>query len=447
MYRKYVSIALLGVLPGCVLAPREMPREEARLKQAGAAYEAPIEKRNIPDLPAEPTWHDVLQRAFLANGDLESAYFQWKAAMARVDMAAAWPNTNLSVSFQYMFSREKMKSWDRTTVLFQPDAMANLTAPIKARQAGRVAFEAARAAGERFAAKKFEIQRQVLAAWLDYALMAEEIRIQSDNVALLKMLSETAAERVRGGAPQQDLLKAQIEYRMAENELGAMRAKADAMRAMLNGMLGRAAEAALKAPNALPASRALEMDDARLIAAATDRNPELAALAREVAGRKDALQLAKMAYIPDINPMAGFTGDISKMVGAMISVPTTIPMIEGQIREAQAMLRESQAMLRQTQNDRGASFVAALYALRSDERQERVFRDGILPMAEQVLRSSRQAYAAGSINLIEMIDSQRTLLQVRRMIAETHVEREKRLVEMEALAGVDIETLNQGKRP
>ena len=53
----------------------------------------------------------------------------------------------------------------------------------------------------------------------------------------------------------------------------------------------------------------------------------------------------------------------------------------------------------------------------------------------------RQAYAAGTASFTDLIDTQRMLLDVRLMIAEARMEREKRLAELEALAGVDIETL------
>jgi cobalt-zinc-cadmium efflux system outer membrane protein len=105
------------------------------------------------------------------------------------------------------------------------------------------------------------------------------------------------------------------------------------------------------------------------------------------------------------------------------------------------MLRASQAILRQTRSDRAASFVAALYTLRNSERQAAVFRETILPRAQQALAASRQAYATGTGSFTDLIDIQRTLLEVRLMVAEAHVEREKRLAELEALAGVDIETL------
>ena len=51
------------------------------MKEAGKPYSRPFEDRTLPDLPANPAWQDVLRRAFLANGDLEAAYFDWKAAL------------------------------------------------------------------------------------------------------------------------------------------------------------------------------------------------------------------------------------------------------------------------------------------------------------------------------------------------------------------------------
>ena len=49
-------------------------------------------------------------------------------------------------------------------------------------------------------------------------------------------------------------------------------------------------------------------DDAALIAVAVAQNPELAALAQQVAGRSDAVELARLAYLPDIIPSANITG-------------------------------------------------------------------------------------------------------------------------------------------
>src|SRR5256885_2355696 len=89
-----VSLTLL--LGGCVLAPKESKSEKQRLDVAGQPYvQEAIEKRAVPELPSPATWHDVLQRGLLTNGELEAAYFQWRAAMAQVPQVASWPNSSL----------------------------------------------------------------------------------------------------------------------------------------------------------------------------------------------------------------------------------------------------------------------------------------------------------------------------------------------------------------
>jgi outer membrane protein TolC len=334
-----------------------------------------------------------------------------------------------------------MKSWDRTTITVAPDSMQNLSFPTKSYQAAKVALDEAQAAGERFRAAKFELQRRVLTEYLDYVLLAERTRVRRENAELLKVVSETAAAHVQAGASQQDVLRAEVAEQLAEDELKSSESGLSQRRATLNAMLARAPDAPLPPPAILPLPRPVPADDALLLAAAVDRSPELAALAHQARGRRDALELARMQYIPDINPMAGFTGTVEQFAGLAITLPTVIPAIEGGIQATRAELRRMEAMYRQRRLDRAAGFVAALYMLRNAERQAGVFEQQVLPRAEQAVRLARDSYAAGGTSFTDLIDVQRTALDVRLMIAEARVAREKALAELEALAGVGVETL------
>ena len=93
-------------LNSCVLAPDGAREEHAKLTANSPLFEPPIETRQLPELPAQVDWRAALQRALLANGELESAYFEWKAALTRIVQASTWPNSNVAVSFSYMFSPE-----------------------------------------------------------------------------------------------------------------------------------------------------------------------------------------------------------------------------------------------------------------------------------------------------------------------------------------------------
>lgn len=441
-----LSAAGLGLtfgLSGCVLAPEGTEEEKAKLNEVSALFEPPVEVRDLPSLPARAGWRDVLRRAFLANGDLEQAYFEWKAALARIDEAATWPNTRVMAGFQYMFQPTNIKAWNRTMIsgAFMPSQTLQL--PVKTAVAGEVAFEAARAASEKFRAVKFDLQKRVLLAYYDLALAEETARIQRDNLNLFKLLADSAAARAQAGAPLQDLLKAQTGKRLAENDLRNAAAQAKSMRSALNGLLARDADAPLALPPSLPPPRPIPADDASLIAVAVDLNPELAGLARQVAGREDAVELARLAFLPDFVPSASLTGNVQHTVSTMVMLPTTVPAILGAIRDAESMMRSSQAVLRQTAHDRAASFVANLVFMRNAERQRELYRRYVTPTVRQLIDSSLRDYAAGTIAFADLIDSERTFIEVRLLVAQARIEREKRLAELEALAGADIETLGQ----
>ena len=125
----------------------------------------------------------------------------------------------------------------------------------------------------------------------------------------------------------------------------------------------------------------------------------------------------------------------------MVTLPTVIPRIQGMVKEARADLRRVQAMARQTRIDRAAEYVATLYTLRNAERQATLFEQQILPAARRVLDNARQSYAAGTGMYLDLIEAQRPLLDVQLTIVEAKAAREKSLADLEALAGVDVETL------
>jgi outer membrane protein, heavy metal efflux system len=435
------TIALL-LSAGCALTPEGTKAEQDRVTETGKRFEQPFEERTLPELPVAPTWADVLHRAFLANGDLESSYFEWNAAVQRIEIASAYPNSNVNLGYSYTFSSEQMKTFDRQTFSAGFDSMENLSLPSKVRQKGQVALDEARTSGERFRAAKFDLQRRVLSAWADYVLLAEQQRIQQQRRSLDQIALDTARARVMAGGPQQDLLRAEVAQRESEDAGKNIEAELAASRAMLNGMLARQPDAPLAAPAALPQPREIPADDAALLAAAVDQSPELAALAQQVAGRTDALELARMQWIPDINPSLVLSGSIAQTIGAGIVLPTKIKAIQGGIKEAEAMLRGSQATLRQARSDRAGSFVATLVGLRNAERQASLFEGTILPLTERVLGIVRQHYSAGSATYSDLIDAQRMVLDARLVVAEARAMREKRLAELEALMGTDVETLN-----
>jgi outer membrane protein TolC len=187
--------------------------------------------------------------------------------------------------------------------------------------------------------------------------------------------------------------------------------------------------------------------DERLLAIGVEGNPGLAALAAQVAGRTDAIQVARLQYLPDFSPAATFAGGAEQMVGTMVMLATRIPQIEASIREARAMAAAAEALLRQERLDRGATFVATLVALRDDERRIAILRDHVAPVVETAAASARSGYSTGGTMLTDWLAAERARIDVARLVAESRIAREKRLAALEALAGVDAETLDGAAPP
>ncbi len=439
----YAILAVVVPIAGCVLKPADADKQndalDATAGRYGYATDDRTRTRTTDDLPPEPAWRDVLRRAFLANGDLEAAYHEWAMAVHKINQAGSWPSQPVELNFEYMFSAQRMKSFDRlTTSVRLMDATA---LPNKTYQDAVVVWREAQAAGERFRAAKFDLQVKVLQAWSDYCLQAERVRIQQQNAGLLRLVADTAASRVRAGGSQQEQLRADVELKLADSELATMKSELEQQRAVLNGLLRRPAAAALLAPTTFPAARPIPADDDSLLAAGVVNNAELSAMGYDRESRRAAVRRARLEYMPEINPMAAFTGSISQSIGAAIVLPTQFPKIRAMIAESRADLRRIEASAGQLQADRAGQFASTLLALRDAERRGLVFTEDIIPLAQRTVDLSRQAYSNGASSYIDLIDTQRTLLEVRLTAVEARATREKMLAELEALAGMDVETL------
>jgi outer membrane protein TolC len=418
---------LAMVVAGCTSHPAGERAERAAASDAGRAFAEPA-----PPLPENPTVDDLVRRALLANADLERAYWEWRSAIEQIPQDGTQP-TNL-VLFAGVPITRGSTSFDRTTVTLANDPMADILWPSKPATAARRALEMARAAGLRFQKTRLELRGNVLGAYDDYALTAELIRLEEENAQLLRTTATTAEARNRAGAGQQDLLKARNELDLSLNDLAKLRSQLPAQRAALNALLDRPAAAPLAVPATLPTTRPIETSDERLLARAAARNPELAALARDVAGKQEGLQLARLHYLPDFSLSASSDlAGVSQSLMGMVTVPLLRhEAIDAAVRQAEATLRAADAMRRQAGNDLAAVVVADLATIRDADRQLALYERTVLPRARQMVTLSRSAYEAGQASLLDLLDSQRSLISIRRLVANVRVTREKRLADLEA---------------
>src|ERR1019366_2183609 len=288
-----LAVALLVGLVGCTVHPAGEREEREAALQAGKPFEKPIEVRQIPPLPENPTREQLVEYAQLSNAELEQHYWEWRSAIEQIPQDATQSAT-LNVSAGTNITRGHT-GWGSSTLTLANDPMTDIKWPGKLDAAARQTLENARATGRRFIKAKFELRNKVLDAYDDYTLTAELIRLEQSNQQLLRTTATVTESRNRAGSSsERDFLKAGNEVDMSANDIANMQSQLSAQRAMINALLSRPADAPLSVPTELPPVRSLAYNDEELVSLAAKQNPELIALADEIRGRHEGIRLAEL---------------------------------------------------------------------------------------------------------------------------------------------------------
>ena len=428
---RFPLIASLALIAGCVIHPDGERDLRSMADRAGKAF-------TKPQLPENATPQQLVEFAMNNSGELQQRYWEWRSAIEQIPQDGSQTATlNLTAGATITRGRSGLSN---TMVGASNDPMTDIKLPAKLDAAARQALETARAAGQRFIKARFDLRAKVLGAYYDYALNAQLIDLERSNLELLQTMVFVTQSRNRAGAAgQQEVLKAIDEADLSRNDLQNMRSQLPAQLAALNALLGRPADAPLPPPRQFPASAAIQYSDDQLLDLAKRRNPELLAQADELRARQQAIRQAKLEYFPDIN-LSGST-DLMGITQSVLG-QATIPLfrhdaIEAAIAQAQANLKASQSMRRQA-GDLAAQMVADLATLRDADRQLVLLEQTIQPRAQRVVDLDRSAYEAGRESLLDLLDSQRFLISIRRLSANLKAERGKRLADIEAIAAVEL---------
>lgn len=424
-----IGVAMMA-LAGCTIHPAGEREERQAAISAGDRYKNASE---LPPLAENASPDEMVRYAMRSSADVEQKYWQWRAAIEQIPIDGT-QQTVLALSLGTTLNRGQFAP-DRTEFTAANDPMADIVLPGKLSAAARRSLENARAAGRRFREAEFELRRKVLAAYDDYALNAELIRLGERDVVLLKSTADiTAAQSRAGMAAQRDVLKAGNEADLARNDLEALRAELPARRAVINALLNRAG-ANIAIPEALPAARPVAASDGELLERAARVNPELMAEKDEIRARYQEVRLAKLQYYPDFDLSAGtdLKGITQTLLGSITFPLVRYEALHAAVAQARANLSASEAMRRQTASDLGAQLIDVIATLRDADRQIDLLKHTILPRARQMVQLERTGYESGDGSLLDVLDGQRSLIDIERLAANLAVTRDKSLGEIEAI--------------
>jgi cobalt-zinc-cadmium efflux system outer membrane protein len=405
-------LALLGiVLLGVVTFLGAIPSEAADPPGSPSP-------NGLETVDSEPTGELTLRTALgialARSSDLQSFSWEIRARDARALQAERLPNPQLHTEIENVGGSGNRQGFEDTETTVRLSQLIELGGKRGKRQ--RLAELGTALATWDYEAKRLHVLSEMSKAFVQVLTAQERVGLAGNLARLANDAVRAVGIQVAaGGAPAVESTRAnvalertELEKNRAEQELVAARnalaASWGSTRPTFTRVVGDLTTVS-PPPSAEDLFRRLE------------KNPELARWETELEERRAALSLEQAGRLPDVTAGAGgrhFSDNGDNALVLELSVP--LPVFNGNggaIAEAEHRLSKARA-------ERSAAYVALHAALgtasaRLAEAYHRAtrLRLRVLPQAEASVAGALDAYRKGLFRLVDVLDAQRTLFELR----------------------------------
>lgn len=410
----------------------------AWLAVSGVAMAATVDE----PIPGK-TVDSLLAFARSRNPELASMRFEAEAATERIEPAGALPDPKLRTELM-----DITKSGEQNpTILPGRVESTKYTLMQEIPWFGKrdlkrdIAAREAEVAKGREAGAWAELSGKIKTAFAQLYFVHRSERLTREILELMRRLETVAQVRYAGGlAPQQDVIRAQLEQTAMQSELLGLENEKRQLQVRLNAFLTRPAQAPLAEPERLrpmPAPAALQM--AALEDRLRARNPQLFADEARVKAAEMTRELTEKNRYPDFsigvtpNQMRNSIKQWDLMLE--INIPLQQSSRRSQEREAQAMLQAARARKEATANQMLGELAEHLSALDAARRMESLTTTSLLPQAELTFQAALPGYENGKVDFATLLDAQRQIRQARQNLIKAQAEAQARLADIERLLG------------
>jgi cobalt-zinc-cadmium efflux system outer membrane protein len=422
MLSRVVSLLVVSLLPVGAAAAAQPPATGASAQQVKPSAS------NAPGFYAsDPALAGYVRAALDVNPAVQAGLQSYRAALERVPVASALPDP--TVSFSQAVEAVQTRVGPQLNTLMLTQAFPWLG---KLDLRGRIAAQEAAAAFEAYRAQQREVIAQVKKAFYDLGYIDSALAIAGEEQSLLGHYEQVAEARyAQGQGLQQAVIKIQAEITKVANRADTLRQQRETLAARLNTLMNRPTGQPVPAvtPPSLPPD--VLLDTTQLEGVGEAERPEIKA-AQALVGRGERMvELAKRDTRPDFTVGAGFVNVGNRRDAAGIAQPppdngrnaisvtlaVTLPIWRGKnradLQRAADELSAAQLQRANAHNDMALAVRDQVVRLQTLREQIRLVSDVLLPQTDEALRSTEAAYETGQVGMLDLLDSERSRLEVR----------------------------------
>lgn len=283
-------------------------------------------------------------------------------------------------------------------------------------------------------------------AYYELLLNRQARAINREQRAIVNIVVQVALGRLRSGAGMHhDVLKMQTEATMLDDGLVMLEADRREMAAMLNALLDQPAYTPVGEPVDAWSPEAA-FDRARVTSAALAGRPELREMQAMQAAEHAMAAAARREYYPDI--MVGALYDIKSAepntLGAMLGL--NVPIWVGSRQRLDVKAAEARGSAIERDRAAMAAMIRAeieryLARFEAADKRARLLDTELIPRAQQTFDSALAAFPSGTVDVLSLLDSLRTLETQKLARIAVRVDRERALIDLERAAGAPLKEI------
>lgn len=267
------------------------------------------------------------------------------------------------------------------------------------------------------------LTRELADVFYEYAFLGKSIKLTEENHRLLRDLEPIVETKVAAGDSLNALLRLKVESGKLSDQLKSLQAKRIKLSSQLNALLYEPGEILRPWPKWTVPEK-INYRSTNLVNQLEELNPTILTQESRITVAKAREQLVALEssptfsvgvkYIqlgdPEVNPSTPDAGEDPWSIEAAIHIPLW--------RGAERARKEKSLRLRQAEESRKEDLLSKVtaelqgrIALHQDAlRKLRLYDDELMELARQAVENSRAGYENGDTTVLELIDSERSLL-------------------------------------
>ncbi|MBC8201409.1 MAG: TolC family protein [Planctomycetes bacterium] len=391
-------------------------------------YDGGKEKAPMPNLLEDASLQQCLLYGSLQAPELESAFYTWKASLSRIPQVSALADPKVSFGYFIQEIQTRTGPMEQQLSLTQSFPWWGL---LDAK--GDVATALAQVKWHEYEMKRLTLFEKIVNQWASLVDLNQEIEVVEQSFELLFETERLARLGYEVDTTSHDkLIRLQVELGKLEDKLIQLRNLKNPRIASLNATLARKSDAAFALPKtiSLSLSGITHKEAMRLMV----NNPLVQAQNESINAQALAIKVAELDAKPKwtagvtytnlgdpLDPSTPDAGSNPIMGVIGFTIPLNQTKYDAAKEEALAKQLAAIAAKKSLLHKLQEAISEAMYQRDDALRSIAFYETALIPRAEDALSTAVAAFSAGQTQAIELLDSQRTLLELQRNLQRSYV--------------------------